>query len=166
MTFEIDIAGRTHVVAVEAVEADHFRVVVDGVSEPVSVRRTELGLSVVCADGRVIDAALTPESGGAWLVQLPKVILTAIVDARRHSHGAPGGIAVAGAQRVTAPMPGRVVRVLIKAGDEVVERQGLVVVEAMKMENEIGSPKAGRIKEISVAEGQSVEAGRLLVVVE
>ena len=63
-------------------------------------------------------------------------------------------------------MPGRVVRVLVKAGDEVAARQGLVVVEAMKMENELTSPKAGRVKEVSVSEGTSVESGRLLVIVE
>ena len=63
-------------------------------------------------------------------------------------------------------MPGRVVRVLVKPGDEVAARQGLVVVEAMKMENELAAPRAGRVKEVAVTEGQSVEAGRLLVVVE
>jgi biotin carboxyl carrier protein len=56
--------------------------------------------------------------------------------------------------------------VLVKPGDEVALRQGLVVVEAMKMENEIGSPKAGRVKDVAVSDGQSVESGRLLVVVE
>ena len=63
-------------------------------------------------------------------------------------------------------MPGKIVRVLVKAGDEVAARQGLVVVEAMKMESEIASPKAGRIKEIAVEAGITVEAGRLLAVVE
>ena len=63
-------------------------------------------------------------------------------------------------------MPGRIVRVLVKPGDEVALRQGLIVVEAMKMENELGSPKAGRVTEVAVVEGVSVEAGRLLVVVE
>jgi biotin carboxyl carrier protein len=63
-------------------------------------------------------------------------------------------------------MPGRIVRVLVAPGDEVVARQGLIVIEAMKMENELASPKAGRVKEVSVTEGTSVEAGRLLVIVE
>ncbi len=63
-------------------------------------------------------------------------------------------------------MPGRVVRVLVAVGDEVAHRQGLVVVEAMKMENELGAPRAGRVTEIAVAEGVSVEAGRLLSVIE
>jgi biotin carboxyl carrier protein len=58
------------------------------------------------------------------------------------------------------------VKVLVKPGDEVKARQGLVVVEAMKMENELRSPKDGRVADVLVAEGASVEAGRLLVVVE
>ncbi len=71
-----------------------------------------------------------------------------------------------GTQQVVAPMPGKVLRVLVKPGDQVKARQGLVVVEAMKMENELRSPKDGRIVSVSVTEGMSVEAGRLLVVVE
>ena len=63
-------------------------------------------------------------------------------------------------------MPGRIVRVLVRAGDTVAAGQPLVVVEAMKMENELKSLKAGRVKEVSVGEGTSIEAGRLLVVVE
>jgi biotin carboxyl carrier protein len=63
-------------------------------------------------------------------------------------------------------MPGRVLRVLVRPGDEVAARQGLVVVEAMKMENELGAPRAGRVREVVVDEGVSVEAGRLLVVIE
>ena len=63
-------------------------------------------------------------------------------------------------------MPGKVVKVLVSPGDEVKARQGLVVVEAMKMENELRSPKDGRVREVAVTEGMSVVAGRLLVVVE
>jgi biotin carboxyl carrier protein len=63
-------------------------------------------------------------------------------------------------------MPGKVVRVLVKVGDEVQPRQGLVVVEAMKMENELRAAAAGRVREVFVSEGQSVEAGTPLVVVE
>ena len=63
-------------------------------------------------------------------------------------------------------MPGRVVRVLVAPGDTVAARQGVVVVEAMKMENELRSPKAGTVKEVAVTPGTSVEAGRVLVVIE
>ena len=70
-----------------------------------------------------------------------------------------------GEQRVLAPMPGRIVRVLVKPGDEVALRQGLVVVEAMKMENELKSPKAGKITELLAIEGAAVESGAKLAVV-
>ena len=63
-------------------------------------------------------------------------------------------------------MPGRVVRLLVSAGEDVELRQSVVVVEAMKMENELRSPKKGRVKTISVTPGASVEAGRVLMIVE
>ena len=70
-----------------------------------------------------------------------------------------------GPQRIDAPMPGKVVRVQVKVGDEVTEGQGLVVVEAMKMENELKSPKAGKVTELHAVEGAAVESGAKLVVV-
>jgi biotin carboxyl carrier protein len=63
-------------------------------------------------------------------------------------------------------MPGKVVRVLVKSGDEVEERQGLAVVEAMKMENELRATRHGHIRDVAVSEGQSVEAGQVLLIVE
>jgi biotin carboxyl carrier protein len=71
-----------------------------------------------------------------------------------------------GEQTVVAPMPGRVVRVLVGPGDEVAARQGVIVVEAMKMENELRAPKGGRVKDVSVSAGNSVEAGRVLMIIE
>jgi biotin carboxyl carrier protein len=66
---------------------------------------------------------------------------------------------------IRAPMPGRVVRVLVGIGDRVSARQGVVVVEAMKMENELRSPRGGVVKEIAVTPGAAVESGALLLVV-
>jgi biotin carboxyl carrier protein len=172
MTFEIEIDGRTRAVAIEpqgaaGPEGGRFRVILDGEPIDVTLVKTDLGLSLVyTSNGRVVDVAVTERAGGEWLLQLPHVALTATVDGRRFRRGPAGGTAAAGDQRIAAPMPGRVVRVLVKPGDEVAARQGLVVVEAMKMENELAAPRAGRIKEVAVAEGQSVETGRLLVVVE
>jgi biotin carboxyl carrier protein len=70
-----------------------------------------------------------------------------------------------GPTRLTVPMPGRVVRVLVTAGAAVEAGQGLVVIEAMKMENELRAPRAGRVEEVAVREGQAVEAGGLLLVI-
>jgi biotin carboxyl carrier protein len=73
---------------------------------------------------------------------------------------------VEGPQVIAAPMPGKIVKVFVKPGDEVKEGQGLVVVEAMKMENELKSPKAGRVKEVAAVEGTAVENNAKLVVIE
>ena len=71
-----------------------------------------------------------------------------------------------GSREVVAPMPGRIVRLMVADGDEVVERQDLVVVEAMKMENVLKAPKAGRIKKVPIREGMTVEVGQPLVTFE
>ena len=67
---------------------------------------------------------------------------------------------------ITTPMPGRVVRVLVGPGDVVADRQSLVVVEAMKMENELRAPRAGVVAEVRVVEGMPVEARAVVVVLE
>ena len=71
-----------------------------------------------------------------------------------------------GRQNVSAPMPGRVVRVLVGEGDEVEAGAGLVVVEAMKMQNEMKAPKGGRILSVKAGEGDTVAAGEVLVTIE
>jgi biotin carboxyl carrier protein len=65
-----------------------------------------------------------------------------------------------------APMPGKVVRLLVKAGDTVAGRQPVVVVEAMKMENELRASRDGTVTEIHAREGMSVDAGTLLIVIQ
>jgi len=88
------------------------------------------------------------------------------VDGRRFRRGRGEGVAADGEQRITAPMPGRVVRILVKAGDEVAAKQPLVVVEAMKMENEVRADRDGTVAEIHTRDGMSVEAGALLMIIQ
>jgi biotin carboxyl carrier protein len=71
-----------------------------------------------------------------------------------------------GTKKIAAPMPGKVVRILVKDHDAVEAGQGVVVVEAMKMQNELKSPKQGKVRKVMVAEGASVNAGDVLIVVE
>ena len=78
-------------------------------------------------------------------------------DSDRHHHGT---------AEITAQMPGKVVRVLVETGQEVEAGTGLLIVEAMKMQNEMKSPRAGAVVAIKVAAGDTVEAGALLAVIE
>jgi biotin carboxyl carrier protein len=120
-------------------------------------------------DGRVYDCRVGRARGGGSP-------LNVVVGAReyevtltdpKHLRGA--GVAHAhdsGRAQVTAPMPGKVVRVMVEAGQEVEAGQGVVVVEAMKMQNELKSPKAGTITELRAEPGATVNAGDVLVVIE
>jgi biotin carboxyl carrier protein len=90
----------------------------------------------------------------------------ALVDKSRRRLHAPGERVITGRVELKAMMPGRVVNVLVNAGDEVAADQGIVVVEAMKMENELKTPKAGKVTEIKVSVGQAVEKGEILAVIE
>jgi biotin carboxyl carrier protein len=76
------------------------------------------------------------------------------------------GASEQGVMKIKAPMPGKVVRILAPAGSQVEMGQSVVVIEAMKMQNELKAPKTGVVKKISVAEGAAVEAGQALAEVE
>lgn len=90
-----------------------------------------------------------------------------VVDDPRSLQGRRGaGAGTEGPRPVKAPMPGRVVRLLVSAGDDVAEGQAVVVIEAMKMQNELKSPKGGRVIRVAVAVGDTVGAGDVLAVVE
>ena len=168
MKFDVEVAGRERSITVERIgDTGRFRIVLNGQAHDVEASPIDLGLSVIfLADGRSLEAAATPGPGGDWRVHLPHRDVWVVGDDRRHVGGRLGAAGGPGLQRVTAPMPGRVLRVLVKPGDQVAHRQGLVVVEARKMENDLTAPKAGVVTEVAITEGTSVEAGRLLVVIE
>ena len=184
MTFEIEVGGRWYPISIERLDGPRYRVTVAGAPRVVEVARAdELGLllltevpaagdvggrekGTVAGVHRSTDFQIAPGAGaGELLVGLEGRTISVTVNGRRSAH-AEAGVLGRGQASITAPMPGRVVRVLVEPGDEVSARQGVVVVEAMKMENELRAPRAGRVKEVSVAAGMSVEAGRILAVIE
>lgn len=88
-----------------------------------------------------------------------------IRDPRKLARGGAAAFEAEGRQQVTAPMPGKVARVLVQAGEKVSAGQGLLVVEAMKMQNEVRSPKSGTVERMLAKEGQAVSAGDALAVI-
>ena len=162
MNLEAEVGGRTLVLSVRArnggyeVDLDGRRLVVEALRDGaflslvVDGRRHETGLAVVASQ------TLVTLSGDVLVVELR--------EASRVGDGAPRR-APTGPTTVKAPMPGKVVRVLVAAGDTVAAGAGLLVVEAMKMENELRAPRAGVVLELLAREGQAVESGALLAVV-
>ena len=176
MIFEVAIGDRVRTVAIVR-KGSLLHVDLDGRTHVVDARRINdatlsmlVQLDGAASPSRSVDAAFASKpAAGDFDVHLegraiPVQIRPAGSFGRQKKDGAVGS--ASGPQRVLAPMPGKVVRVLVKPGDEVKARQGLVVVEAMKMENELRAARDGRVRDVSVVEGQSVDAGAVLLVVE
>jgi biotin carboxyl carrier protein len=176
MIYEVAVGDRLCTVSVVRKGAQ-LHVTLDGRTRIVDARRlSDASLSLLVQNGDdgapvcSVDAAFAAlQSPGDFDVHLAgRSIAVQVRQAgafgRQKKEGA--GARGTGPQRVVAPMPGKIVRVLVKAGDAVTAKQGLVVVEAMKMENELRAARDGRVREVAVAEGQSVDAGAVLLVVE
>jgi biotin carboxyl carrier protein len=158
-------AGAPRVVEID--ERDGvLRISLDGVAHQVDAIPLEDDSVSLLIDGR--SYALEFEQRGERMGVLVRgsVFEVELLDERRLRMRTAGGrLSDTGPQVVVAPMPGKIVRVLVAPGDEVKEGQGLLVVEAMKMENELRAARAGRVLEVSVVAGTAVEAGARLCVV-
>ena len=125
----------------------------DGGSNAGQIRSREIAVGSDVAGGQLVLGIRT--------VPVP----VAINPRHRVRRGKDSADGHSGPQRIVAPMPGKVVRVLRKPGETVVHRQPVVVIEAMKMENELRALRDGTVAEVLVREGQSVDAGTLLAVI-
>jgi biotin carboxyl carrier protein len=123
------------------------------------------GTYSVLIGGHSFEVRVEPAHGGLRVHAGKQEYRIDIDDPRAWRRRRGGALEAEGRQEVVAPMPGKVVRVLAKQGDEVQAGQGLFVVEAMKMQNEIRSPKKGKLERLLVTEGQVVTAGEPLAVV-
>jgi glutaconyl-CoA/methylmalonyl-CoA decarboxylase subunit gamma len=165
MTFRIEVGGRVREVGIEPQGAS-LAVTLDGSPVNIEIRPVGNGRfslrfpgtgrqqDVVVARGR--------ESG-----DIEVLVRGLRVPAKLHSDLSSKRVARSGdaPERVVAPMPGKVVKLLVNPGDRVTARQGVIVVEAMKMENELRAGRDGVVREVLVAEGASVDAGTPLVVI-
>jgi len=123
----------------------------------------EPGVYSVLVDGKSFEVRLLP---GAQHVQVGARRFTAEVRDPRNSTRRSRDTLAGGRQNIIAPMPGKVIRVLVQPGDSVEAGQGLVVVEAMKMQNEMKASRPGKVVEVRVHDGATVGAGDILVALE
>jgi biotin carboxyl carrier protein len=142
---------------------------VDGRKYELEASEPEPGVFLFKHDGRVYEASVTAPSatGEATHVRIGgSEIDVKIIDPKRLRSAGAGTDHADGIAEIKTAMPGKVVRVLVEAGSEVEKGDGIVVVEAMKMQNELKSPKDGVVKSISAAEGATVGAGDVLATIE
>ncbi len=136
----------------------------EGPEREANVESPEPGVYSILLDGRSHEARIEDHPEATVVVIDGFRFEVEVRDPRRRARRAGAG-GREGAQTVTAPMPGKVVRVLVAPGEEVAAGQGLVVVEAMKMQNEMKAPRGGRVLSTPAREGATVAAGEALVTI-
>jgi biotin carboxyl carrier protein len=169
MNFDVAVNGRPWKIAIESRErGSEATVVVKGKKRVLNVRWIDADtLSLI--EGSSVREVRFDLRKDALRVGLDGKIFEAItmrgrVNFRDRGKNAPD--LLSGPNAVKAPMPGRIVRVLVAVGDRVTAGQGVVIVEAMKMENELRSNRDGVVKEVNVRQAAAIEAGTVLVVIE
>ena len=143
--------------------APEWRFRLDGVEQRALVTEVEPGVYSILLDGRVYEASIDRAGQSLVVVVAGERFQVELRDPRTWSRkSVPGGQGVA---TLSAPMPGKVVRLLVAAGDAVEAGQGLLVVEAMKMQNEIKSPRSGQVVSLTARVGATVAAGEPLATI-
>ncbi len=159
MKREVLINGKKRIV--ELVRAgDRWACRMDGEPLDADVAEISPGVYSILLGGRSFEARVE-RRGPVLEIELDARRMTAEVldPRRRRGHG---DLEREGRQEVQAPMPGKVVRLLVAQGDSVEAGQGILVLEAMKMQNEVRSPKSGKVESLRVRQGQPVNAGDIL----
>jgi biotin carboxyl carrier protein len=171
MKFEVQLttaSGKVTRIVELARNSERWKLALDGQPLEADVVEVAPNAISVLLGGRAFEFHITPSSDGSALKLQTGLqeFFAEIADPRAWRGRSHRALEAEGRQSVVAPMPGKIVRVLVKAGDKVEAGQGLLVVEAMKMQNEIRSPKSGTVERLTAVEGQPVNAGEILAWVE
>ena len=169
MIFDVQIDGVPARLEVHREGALHRFRLGDQPEHQAHLAEVELGVFSVLMEGRSYEARAErrDEDGneGAWITVRGRRFRIAITDPRRWTQSS---AALYGHDRETivASMPGKIIRILVQAGETVAAGQGVIVIEAMKMQNEMKARRAGRLTAVPVREGETVAAGAILATIE
>jgi biotin carboxyl carrier protein len=149
-------------------DGDRFRIDVDGHPQQVEMVRLDGAFASLRFpdSGRSFQITYQRRGNGSWRIGVGQREFDLAVLSPAEAVEVVGGARASGPSRLTAPIPGKVVAVKAAAGDEVAAGQSLVVLEAMKMENELAAEQPGRVVAVHVADGDTVESGQLLIELE
>ncbi|MCC6328052.1 MAG: hypothetical protein IT174_06030 [Acidobacteria bacterium] len=168
MKLQAQVGDEKHEVEIRR-EGDQAFACVDGREYELEVSEPEKGVYLFKNNGKITEVFVSPRAkpDQPVLVQTGGHSLAiTLIDPKRLRGSGDRADHADGAAELRTAMPGKVVRLLLEAGAEVKKGDGVIVVEAMKMQNELKAPKDGIVKEMKVAEGTTVSAGDLLVVIE
>ena len=164
MKYEVEIDGRQVTAEIER-RGDEISAKIDCRYYELNVVSPERGVFTLFDSDRVYEAHVWSNTETLLRVKIGGNVFSTTVIDRKHRRPTTEH-RTEGRQSLTAPMPGKVVRILLSAGDDVTAGQGVLVVEAMKMQNEIKSPKSGRVIEVRVSEGDNVNPNQVLAIVD
>lgn len=164
MKLEVHLGGRVRHLEMER-EGSRLRCAIDGRALEADAVLVAPGVYSILVGGQALEVRVHEAHDGLRIFAGNDEFAAQVSDPRawRGKHG--HAIEAAGRQQIVAPMPGKIVRLLVKAGEAVEAGKGLLVVEAMKMQNEIRAPRSGTVERLLVSEGQAVNAGEVLAVV-
>ena len=166
MKLHIELDGKAREVELAGVDAPgRFRCAVDGRGLLADAVEIAPGLFSILMGGEAFEVRIEEADGELRVHVDGREYAAAVRDPRRWRRGDQAWTESLGRQQVVAPMPGKIVRVLVKMGDPIEAGHGIAVVEAMKMQNEVKSPKTGSVERLLVAEGQTVNAGEVLATI-
>lgn len=167
MAYIAKLGDQTYTVEIEETGKSVYRVSVDGNEFLVDGKKTGRTNYSLIVDHRSFEIEVDSSDDEYRVLVDGRNYRIHLVDERRlRVGGSQAGLELQGRQNITVPMPGKVIAVLVAEGDAVERGQGLAIVEAMKMENEVRSPITGVVKEIKAKPGDTVEAGAVLLIVE
>ena len=162
MKYEIAIDGKASALSIAGERFKYQREGGEAIERQYSAAMAGEGIWSILIDGRSYTVTIL----GAGEVSVNGRVFHVDVSDPRELRGRRSAADNSGPQSITAPMPGRVIRVLVEAGQEAAAGQGLIVVEAMKMQNEMKAPRAGRVASVKAEAGATVSAGDILMVIE
>ncbi len=165
MNYPIELNGSKHRLSIEPA-ADGYRFQLDGQPYPADAHLLQPNVLSVLIEGKSYRILFDPRPDGSAVVLEEHRLPYRVDDPRSLGSRRNVDANDTGARPITASMPGRIVRILVQVDDAIEAQQSLIVVEAMKMQNELKAPRAGTVTRIAVAVGATVQAGQLLLVIE
>jgi biotin carboxyl carrier protein len=161
---EVEIGGKTRTVEFSRI-GERLSWAIDGKAVEADAVEVSAGVYSILIDGQSFEARIEPAPKGVRVVVAGREYSASVRDPRQWKRHGGAAREAEGRQQVLAPMPGKIIRILVKAGEPVAAGQGLLVIEAMKMQNEVRSPKSGTVERLLVNEGQTVTAAEILAIV-